>query len=47
MEKKETEKLKKQDKNKLKKKKELAKAKDRYFAYYDDVKHHSRGKEDW
>lgn len=27
--------------------KKLAKDKENYFAFYDDVKHYSKGKEDW
>ena len=40
----------KTNKKELKKKqnaKKLAKDKESYFAFYDDVKHYSKGKEDW
>lgn len=42
--------MKKQDVKEVKKKNIKAKAKrekEKYFEYYDDVKHFSKGKEDW
>ncbi len=38
------------EKERIKKKKELEQIKhfkDNYFAYYDDIKDYTRGKEDW
>lgn len=40
-------KKKKKVEQKKKVNKDIQKQKEKYFAFYDDVKHYSKGKEDW